>query len=305
MEQTKYRCRLSRILVVRETDFSLFREKVKFAAVLLTASLFASCVKDPLYNTPHPDKGAVTISLTGLSADDNYVLDIDGKVADIIGSPFANSDLLAPGTHSMIIYNRAEGFTFDGRMARVNAPDGKSRADGASVIPLPGYLKTVSREITVTADDTLRVNPVPQQRVRDLRLELEVTQGRPELIQSVTATLSGIAGIFDMEKGQTIGEPTSTVFSFTRDGSKLTADARLLGTMGDVQTLVLDIVFTDGGRTQRTEVDLTEALADFNGNMTTAYRVTGTLQTPVGMEGCNAEITGWETVEGGDASAEM
>lgn len=77
-----------------------------------------------------------------------------------------------------------------------------------------------------------------------------------------------------MEKGQTIGEPTSTVFSFTRDGSKLTADARLLGTMGAVQTLVLDIVFTDGGRTQRTEVDLTEALADFNGDMTTAYRVT-------------------------------
>lgn len=125
----------------------------------------------------------------------------------------------------MVIYNRAEGFTFDGRMARVNAPDGKSRADGASVIPLPDYLKTVSQEITVTADDTLRVNPVPQQRVRDLQLELEVTQGRPELIQSVTATLSGIAGIFDMEKGQTIGEPTSTVFSFTRDGSKLTADA--------------------------------------------------------------------------------
>ena len=64
---------------------------------------------------------------------------------------------------------------------------GKSRADGASVSPA-GYLKTVSQEITVTADDTLRVNPVPQQRVRDLQLELEVTQGRPELIQSVTAT---------------------------------------------------------------------------------------------------------------------
>ena len=267
--------------------------------------LLSSCVKDTLYDTPHPDKGAVTISLTGVSADDNYVLDMDGKVADITGSPFTYPDLLNPGTHSMVIYNRAEGFTFDGRMARVNAPDGKSRADGASVISLPGYLKTVSQEITVTADDTLRVNAVPMQRVRDLQLELEVTQGRPELIQSVTATLSGIAGIFDMEKGQTIGEPTSTVFSFTRDGSKLTADARLLGTMGDVQALVLDIVFTDGGRTQRTEVDLTEALADFNSDMTTAYRVTGTLETPVGMEEGKGEITGWETVEGGDASAEM
>ena len=136
-------------------------------------------------------------------------------------------------------------------------------------------------------------------------MDLGKRLGRPELIQSVTATLSGIAGIFDMEKGQTIGEPTSTVFSFTRDGSKLTADTRLLGTMGAVQSMVLDIVFTDGGRTQRTEVDLTEALADFNGDMTTAYRVTGTLETPVGMEEGKGEITGWETVEGGDASAEM
>lgn len=267
---------------------------------MAAAVLLSSCVKDTLYDTPHPDKGAVTVSLTGLSADDNYVLDMDGKVADITGSPFTYPDLLNPGTHSMVIYNRAEGFTFDGRTARVNA-----HTDGTSVISLPGYLKTVSQEITVTADDTLRVNAVPVQRVRDLQLELEVTQGRPELIQNVTATLSGIAGIFDMEKGQTIGEPTSTVFSFTRDGSKLTADARLLGTMGDVQALVLDIVFTDGGRTQRTEVDLTEALADFNSDMTTAYRVTGTLETPVGMEEGKGEITGWETVEGGDASAEM
>ena len=271
----------------------------------MAALLLSSCVKDELYNTPHPDKGAVTISLTGLSADDNYVLDMDGKVADITGSPFTNPDLLNPGTHSMVIYNRVEGFTFDGRLAYVNASDNKSHADGAPIISLPGYLKTISQEITVVADDTLRITPSPQQRVRNLQLELEVTQGRPELIQSVTATLSGIAGAFNMEAGQTTGEPTSTVFSFTREGSKLTADARLLGTMGAVQTLVLDIVFTDGGRTQHTEVNLTEALADFNGDMTTAYRVTGTLETPVGMEEGKGEITRWETVEGGNVNAEL
>lgn len=272
------------------------------AAGLLLAT---SCVKDTLHNTPHPDKGAVTVSLTGVSAGDNYVLDIDGKSADFTGSSFTFPDLLAPGIHSLVVYNRTEGFTFDGRTARVNALNDETRADGTAIIPLPGYLKTASQEITVTADDTLRVNAVPVQRVRDLHFELEVTQGRPELIQSVTATLSGIAEAFDMEKGETTGEPVSTVFSFTRDGSKLTADVRLLGTMGAVQTLVLDIVFVDGGRTQRTEVDLTEALADFNGDMTTAYRVTGTLETPVGMEEGKGEITGWEEVEGGDASAEM
>ena len=149
---------------------------------MAAAVLLSSCVKDTLYDTPHPDKGAVTVSLTGVSADEDFAVDIDGKVADITGSPFTYPDLLAPGTYRMVVYNRAEGFTFDGRMARVNA-----HTDGTSVISLPGYLKSVSQEITVTADDTLRLSPVPMQRVRDLQLELEVTQGRPELIQSVTA----------------------------------------------------------------------------------------------------------------------
>lgn len=279
----------------------------RYISILAAAAglLATSCVKDTLYNTTHPDKGIVVVSLMQPVAGETYAADMDGHTVEFTQTPFVYPDLLTPGPHSMVIYNRAEGFTFDGRTARVKAPEGRSRADGATVIPLPGYLRTVSQEITVTADDTLRVNPVPQQRVRDLQLELEVTQGRPELIQSVTATLSGLAGIFDMEKGQTIGEPTSTVLSFTRDGSKLTADARLLGTMGDVQTLVLDIVFTDGGRTQRTEVDLTEALADFNGDMTTAYRVTGTLETPVGMEEGKGEITGWETGDEDDVNVTL
>ena len=46
---------------------------------MAAAVLLSSCVKDTLFDTPHPDKGAVTISLTGLSADDNYVLDMDGR----------------------------------------------------------------------------------------------------------------------------------------------------------------------------------------------------------------------------------
>ena len=278
---------------------------IRLICVVCVPLFLASCAKDELHNTPHPDRGAVTVSLTGLAADGVYVLDIDGQTADITGSSFTFPDLLTPGTYSLVVYNRAEGFTFDGRMAQVHTEDGKTRADGVSIIPLPGYLKTASREITVTADDTLHLTPAPQQRVRDLHIEFTVTQGRPELIQTVTGTLSGIAGAFDMEAEQTTGEPASTAVAFTRDGDKLTADARLLGTMGAVQTLVLDIAFVDGGRTQRTEVDLTEALADFNGNMTDGYRVNGTLETPVGMEEASAEITGWEKVDGSGVDAEM
>ena len=125
--------------------------------VICVPLFLASCVKDELHNTPHPDRGAVTVSLTGLAADGAYVLDIDGQTAEITGSSFTFPDLLTPGTYSLVVYNRAEGFTFDGRMAQVHTEDGKTRADGASIIPLPGYLKTASREITVTADPAGRL----------------------------------------------------------------------------------------------------------------------------------------------------
>ena len=104
-------------------------------------------------------------------------------------------------------------------MAQVHTEDGKTRADGVSIIPLLGYLKTASREITVVADDTLHLTPAPQQRVRDLHIEFTVTQGRPELIQTVTGTLSGIAGAFDMEAEQTTGEPAHGRRTHPTDGS--------------------------------------------------------------------------------------
>ena len=69
-------------------DFYRFRKIFTFMAIMLAATLLSSCVKDELHNTPHPDRGAVTVSLTGLAADGAYVLDIDGQTADITGSSF-------------------------------------------------------------------------------------------------------------------------------------------------------------------------------------------------------------------------
>lgn len=283
---------------------------IPILAAAAAALLTASCVKDTLYNTPHPDHGKITVTADwsargeGIDIPATWTIAMGDYTGTETTATHAPDHLFAPGSYTLVAWNPAEGITVSGTTATV-APASGSQTTGSFIDNAPGWFFTHAEQVSIEKDTDYPLTAAMQQRVRELQLELEVTQGRPELIQSVTATLSGIAGIFDMEKGQTIGEPTSTVFSFTRDGSKLTADARLLGTMGDVQALVLDIVFTDGGRTQRTEVDLTEALADFNSDMTTAYRVTGTLETPVGMEEGKGEITGWETVEGGDASAEM
>lgn len=283
---------------------------IPILAAAATALLTASCVKDTLYNTPHPNHGKITVTADwsargeGIDIPATWTLSMGDYTGTETAATHAPDHLFAPGSYTLVAWNPAEGITVSGTTATV-APASGSQTTGAFIDNAPGWFFTHTEQVTIEKDTDYPLTAAMKQRVRELQLELEVTQGRPELIQSVTATLSGIAGAFDMARGQTTGEPASTVFSFTRDGSRLTADARLLGTMGAVQTMVLDIVFTDGGRTQRTEVDLTEALADFNGDMTTAYRVTGTLETPVGMEEGKGEITGWETVEGGDASAEM
>lgn len=283
---------------------------IPILAAAATALLTASCVKDTLYNTPHPNHGKITVTADwsargeGIDIPATWTLSMGDYTGTETAATHAPDHLFAPGSYTLVAWNPAEGITVSGTTATV-APASGSQTTGTFIDNAPGWFFTHTEQVTIEKDTDYPLTAAMQQRVRELQLELEVTQGRPELIQSVTATLSGIAGAFDMARGQTTGEPTSTVFSFTRDGSRLTADARLLGTMGAVQTMVLDIVFVDGGRTQRTEVDLTEAMKDFNDDMTTAYRVTGTLETPVGMEECNAEITGWESVEGGDASAEM
>lgn len=212
-------------------------------------------------------------------------------------------DLFEPGTHTVTVYNRPEGFSVEGLVARV-APlgVGKRSADGL-IHPLPGYLYSGTRQIEVTADDSLKVDMSVSQRIRDLLLELTVTEGDPERIASVRGTISGIAGVFDLAAQQTTGEAVSTAVEFTRTGDKLTADARLLGMTGDRQTLVIDIVFTDG-RTQTTESDLTDYLKDFGSDMTEAFRLAGDLNTPIETD-MSATIDNWQPGNGGGEDADI
>ena len=149
----------------------------------------------------------------------------------------------------------------------------------------------------MVADDTLHLDLSVAQRTRDLRLELTVTEGDPERIAAITGTLSGVAGAYDL-RGETLyGEAVSTAPVFTRNGDKIEANLRLLGIMGDRQTLTLVLTFTDG-QTQTTESDLTEALAEFGSDMTEPFTLTAGLRTPM-EAGFSASITDWEVVDGG------
>lgn len=275
------------------------------------AALFmmpTSCVKDELFNTPHPDKGAVVVKadFTGKSTSADVPVEYQlrhtccGTEAPY-SMPSAESEcfpgLFTPGNHIFHAWNNCE---------KMSVTDGTIKVDETSpgeVEPLPGYLFAAKHDVNVIQDDTTRVNLQMAQHTRDLRVELTVTEGNPELIASVSGTLSGIAGTFSLAEQKITGSAVSTVITFTRDGSRITADARLLGIIGTGQSLELEVRFTDRDDIHRVSVDLTEALSGFNDDMTTTRKVTGDLETPIGMD-VTATITGWKDVQGVPVVAE-
>lgn len=278
------------------------RKRKYTTTILATALLFSlgGCVKDELHDTPHPDKGIVAVSIDlpqGASGED-YTVEIDGTTADGKEGRYTVSDPLPPSEYTVLAYNTPQGFTVTDGIARVERTDGTVRALTDFINPLPDYLYSGTERITVMADDTLRMNLDVTQRVRDLHIELTVTEGDPERITGITGTLSGVAETYDLRNETLYGEAVSTRPTFTRDGDKVSADLRLLGVLGDAQTLTLVLTFTDG-QTQTVESDLTEVLSGFGeGDMTQTFAIEGGLRTPL-EAGFSATITDWEVVDEG------
>lgn len=268
--------------------------------VICVPWLLASCVKDELHNTPHPDQGVVSVSVDypqGAEEDD-YTVEVDGKPLD--GGDNA-SNPLTPGEHTVLVYNTPEGFTVTDGIAYVERVDG-TRALTDLVDPLPEMLYSGTKTVTVVADDTLHLNLSVAQRTRDLRLELTVTEGDPERIAAITGTLSGVAGAYDLRSETLYGEAVSTAPAFIRNGDKIEADLRLLGTMGEAQVLTLRLSFLNGNPQDITiESDLTEQLAGFNLG-TGTITLDGELHTPT-EAGVEAAIIDWKVVDGGNVEA--
>ena len=263
--------------------------------------LLSSCSKDE-YNTSHPDKGVIAVNINHPQGaeEDDYTVEVDGKPLDE-GDNASNP--LTPGEHTVLVYNTPEGFTVTDGIAYVERVDG-TRALTDLIDPLPETLYSGTKTVTVVADDTLHLDLSVAQRTRDLRLELTVTEGDPERITAITGILSGVAGAYDLRSETLYGEAVSTAPAFTRSGDKVSADLRLLGTMGGAQVLTLRLSFLNGNPQDITiESDLTEQLAGFNLG-TGTITLDGELHTPT-EAGVEAAIIDWEKIDGGGVDAEM
>lgn len=273
---------------------------ITYTAVL-AAILLASCVKDELYNTPHPDSGAVVVTADWSDRNSDadipqaYILSIDGQEQEVSKETNVLNRLLSAGKYTLAAYNKPDQVTVANNTASVNATSAKH------INPMPGYLFASVQDINVVADDTLRVTARMKQLIRRLNLELTATEGDYSRIQSATATLSGVASVADMATGErsAAAQVTNT---FRQDGNKFTLFFRLLGIVTtEAQTLTVDITFNNGD-TQQIVSDVTESMKNFN-NEAEPIKLKGNLLLPVEATVTGATITGWNEVDGGTGDA--
>lgn len=303
MHMTMEHIRSWKIIAVRKTVLPV-------AAALFTfATLLTGCVKDDLYNTPHPDKGAVVITtdwteaLAESTVPDTYLLRMDdGKAVAASGETTVCPDLLTPGTHTLLMYNEPEGISIADDAATVQQKDGM-------LIPLPGYLFSAEADLNVVQDDTLRVTVPMQRRLCPIILNLDLNGENADEIAKIETTLGGMAGSVDLRTGTPGGESLTARLDVRRAEAKTrAADAvalemkcRVTGTaQGERQILTVKVTMEDGYVSTITS-DLTEHLKDLNADME-PVRLEGSVEAP--QEGhFSGTIKDWNAVSGGDTDA--
>ena len=280
--------------------------------LLLTGSvliLAMGCVKETLYNTPHPDKGAVAVTThwSGISSDavraESYLLRIGSSTQAVSGVTNTFRELLPEGTYSLLVQNMPHGMSVGAQTATVD-----TLADG-TLEPLPEYLFSAVQELEVIRDDTLKAEVKMRQHNRRLTLVLKLTPSDGRHIAGTSATLTGIASAVDLTTGaitSTEGKTVVPVFVLgteNRDRATgqpvLVATLRLLGVQPEEeQVLTLAVTLADG-QVQTITSDLTEALRNFStgaGVEPLTLDATLTLPPRAGMSG---SITDWLPGNGG------
>ena len=288
------------------------------------ATLLAGCdVKDPIYDTPHPEHGTVALTTDwsgigeGLTAPASYTVAVTpaaaaatgGYTATLTGTTATLDHLFEPGKYSIYAYNTPEHIAVTGTVASVEAASAPAGQTGTFVGNAPGWLFASAMDATIEADTEHAYTAVMQQQVRQLTLVIEPTGSTTDRIEHIEGYLSGVAGTLDFSAG-IYATPTNVELQFAKitsgaNAGKYAATVRLLGIAGEQQKLNAIIRFTGGSpEALNLTSDLTTELAAFNADKRTPLTLGGSVvETPTGAE-FSATITGWTPVHGGPVTAD-
>lgn len=266
----------------------------------VAALLLWSCdVKDPIYETDHPEHGKITLTTnwdnraTGIDIPSSCTIKAGDYSTTFSGTTNTVNNLFAPGNYSLYVHNSADNIGINNTTATANYATG-----------VLGWLFSCAMDVTVKADTDHEFTAAMCQQVRQLTLIIEPTGGTTDRIERITATLSGIAGSYDMAN-DTHGTPSNISLTFTKDtDGKWKTTIRLLGVTGAEQKLTGTITYTGGTPADMTlESILTSELTAFNENKKEHLTLGGrTVETPT-ETGFTATIIDWKSENGGSVIA--
>ena len=255
---------------------------------MAAAVLLSSCVKDTLYDTPHPDYGKIAVTADwsargeGIDIPATWTVTMGDYTGTETSATHAPDHLFAPGSYTLAVWNPAEGITVSGTTATVAAATGNRAGTDAFVNNAPGWFFTYTEQVSIEKDKDYPLTAAMKQQVRELTLVVEPTGDAAGRITEIVAHLTGAAGTLDFAT-DTYGAASNVALPFTKitegdDAGKWKATVRLLGVTGTEQLLTGEIRYADGNPTPTTlKSDLTEALAAFNTGKGESLTLGGTL----------------------------
>lgn len=267
----------------------------------MAALTLTGCVKDELFDTPHPGKGRITVTADwnargeGIATPESWNLSMGDYHGTETAATHAPEHLFEPGSYSLVAWNPATDISVSGTTASVT-----STADGC-ISGDPGWLFTSVQEVTIEADRDHAFTAAMQQQVRQLTLTIRLTGDAAERVEGISGRLSGVAGTMDFAS-DTYGAPSSVALNFTKitqgeNAGAWTATVRLLGITGESQQLTGGITYA-GDNLPSTPIasDMTALLAGLNDNNTVPLSLACDLETPT-QAGVTATIIDWEVQE--------
>lgn len=279
------------------------------STIMVTAAILASCdVKDPIYETAHPEKGTLTLTTDwsrigdGLTAPASYTANVGSYSATLSGTGSLLDHLFAPATHRISVYNTPQHITILGTTATVASATGNVDGVGPFIQPTPDWLFTATGDVLVEADKHQTHTAVMQQQVGELTLTIAPTGGTTDRIESIEGYLTGAAASLDFSTA-THTTPSNVALQFTKitsgpDAGKWAATVRLLGIADAHPMLNATIRFADNEPEPiPLTSDLTISLSEFNNQKYVPMSAGGNVVvTPTGA-GFSATISEWTLEE--------
>lgn len=194
---------------------------IPILAAAAAGLLAAACVKDTLYNTPHPDHGKIAVTADwsargeGIDIPATWTVAMGDYTGTETSATHAPDHLFAPGSYTLAAWNPAEGITVSGTTAAVAAA-ADAGADAESCIAAnPGWFFAHAEQVTIKQDKDHSFTAAMKQQVRELTLVVEPTGDAAGRITEISAHLTGAAGTLDFAT-DTYGAASNVVLPFTK-----------------------------------------------------------------------------------------